>query len=89
MNWGEGPWLVEVNKNNEYAAAKNLQIPSGIIYHEDAQTVEVINAISPNRLMEGGAAILQIDKINHQKEIEGNKHRIPLVKYILRVWVDS
>lgn len=78
-----------MNKNKEYAAAKNLQIPIGIIYHKEAHRVEVINAISPNKLMEGGAAILQIERINHQKEIAGNIHRIPLVKYILRVWVDS
>lgn len=55
------------------------------MYQYEAQMEEVINAISPNRLIEGGAAILQIDKINHQNEIAGNIHRIPLVKYILRV----
>ena len=33
--------------------------------------------------------MLQIDRMNHQNEIEGNIHKIPLVKYILRVWVDS
>lgn len=80
---------MEVNKNNEYTAAKNLQMPNGIIYQYEAHTAEVINAISPNRLIEGGAAILQIERINHQKEIAGKRHRSPLVKYILRVWVDS
>jgi hypothetical protein len=60
-------------------------MPKGSIYQYDAQTVEEISAISPNRLIEGGAAMLQIDKINHQNEIAGNMHRIPLVRYILRV----
>lgn len=80
---------MEVNKNNEYAAAKNLQMPKGIIYQYEAHTAEVISAISPKRLIEGGAAILQMERINHQKEIAGKIQRIPFVKYILRVWVDS
>lgn len=59
------------------------------MYQNDAQTADVIKEISPNRLIEGGAAMLQIERINHQNEIEGNIHRIPFVRNMLRVWVDS
>lgn len=45
--------------------------------------------ISPNRLIDGGAAMLAADIINHQKEREGKSIIIPLDRYILRVFVAS
>lgn len=50
---------------------------------------ERINEISPNKLIVGGAAILEIERINHQNEIAGKRLRIPLVINNLRVLVDS
>lgn len=49
------------------------------MYQNEAHREDLINTISPNKLIEGGAAILQIESINHQKEIAGNTHRIPFV----------
>jgi len=43
--------------------------------------------ISLNRLIDGGALILIIFIVNHQKENIGNMFIIPLVKKILRVKV--
>lgn len=45
--------------------------------------------ISPNRLIDGGAAMLEIDRRSHHIEIAGNRDRIPLVKNILRELVAS
>ena len=84
-NCGNLPWLVEVNRNKEYAAAKNLHSPRGIIYNLDAHRELKIIEISPSRLIEGGAAILMAERIIHQNEMAGNKERIPLVKNKLRV----
>ena len=53
------------------------------------ERVLVINKISLKRLILGGAAIFAADIINHINVIAGNKFNIPLVIYILRVWVDS
>ena len=44
----------------------------------------MINKISAAKFREGGAAILEAEKQNHQKVIEGNKVISPLVIYILR-----
>lgn len=45
--------------------------------------------ISPAKLIEGGAAILQAMRMNHQKVITGNKVRSPLLIYMLRLCVVS
>ncbi len=55
----------------------------------ETDIVLLIKKISPARLMEGGAAILQAEKQNHQKVIEGNKANIPFVKYIPREFTVS
>jgi hypothetical protein len=44
----------------------------------------VINRISAPRFNDGGAAILQAEKQNHQKVIDGNRAISPFVTYILR-----
>lgn len=50
---------------------------------------DIISEISAKRLIEGGAAILQIDRRSHHIEKAGNSLRIPFVKNILRVLVPS
>lgn len=45
--------------------------------------------ISPRRFKEGGAPMLEAERINHQKVIIGNNLIKPLVMSILRVCVDS
>lgn len=49
----------------------------------------MIKEISAKRLMDGGAAMLQIDSRSHHIEKAGKSLRIPLVKNILRVFVLS
>ena len=49
----------------------------------------VIKEISAKRLIEGGAAMLQMDNRSHHIEKAGKSLRIPLVKNILRVDVLS
>jgi hypothetical protein len=44
----------------------------------------LINIISPSKLIEGGAAILQILSINHHRAIEGMVINNPLQIIILR-----
>ena len=55
----------------------------------DFLKIAVNKIISLNRLIDGGAAIFQAEKINHHIDRIGNDTIIPLVKYILRVWVIS
>lgn len=45
--------------------------------------------ISPIKLRDGGAPILQAEKINHQRVIAGNRFINPFVVAILRVCVVS
>jgi hypothetical protein len=49
----------------------------------------VINIISLNRFIDGGAAMFAAVKRNHHIDIDGRIHSIPLVKKILRVAVIS
>ena len=49
----------------------------------------MIREISANRLMEGGAAMLQIERRSHHIENAGKILIIPLVRNILRVFVPS
>ena len=53
---------------------------SGLIQRD-----EMIKAISPNKLIDGGAAILVMEKRNHHKVKEGANLKIPLIRKILRV----
>jgi len=62
---------------------------SGIELITEVDMVLEIRRISPARLIEGGAAMLQAEKQNHQKVIEGNKLNIPFVKYIPRELIVS
>ena len=56
---------------------------------EEKATIEAIRIISPRRFKEGGAPILEADRINHQKDIIGNMEISPFVISMLRVCVDS
>ena len=49
--------------------------------------IDVINIISLNRLILGGAAMLIARKINHHSDRVGEIMRIPFVIKVLRVWV--
>jgi hypothetical protein len=64
-------------------------MPTNMANHRDLEIEEVINIISLIRLIVGGAAILAAMYINQKNEIVGLIDRIPLVKNILRVLVDS
>jgi hypothetical protein len=55
----------------------------------DIDSTEVINIISLNRLIDGGAAIFAAVNINHHIDIIGAVHIRPLDKNILRVCVIS
>jgi len=80
---------VEVNKNIEYAAAKNLVIPKKIAVIVLVLKMLVISMISLKRFNEGGAAILHADNKNHQKVIAGNNTINPLDRNKLRELVKS
>lgn len=84
-NLGEGPCCEEVYKINEYAAAKNAVIATGVIYRLEISTALVIRRISLIRLILGGAAMFVADMTNHNSVIVGKIFNIPLVMYILRV----
>lgn len=73
----------------EYAAEKNLTILSKIILLIDVDIIAVINIISLNRLIDGGAAIFLAVNINHHIVRVGIINIIPFVKYRLRVDVIS
>lgn len=45
--------------------------------------------ISAIKFNEGGAAMLAAISKNHQRAIEGEENRAPLVNIMLRVFVDS
>ena len=49
--------------------------------------VAEINRISLGRFREGGAAIFEIEKINHHRDIDGAIVRRPFMRKRLRVWV--
>lgn len=55
----------------------------------DEERILVINIISLNKLIVGGAAILAIAARNHKVVIAGNKKDIPLVRVRLREVEDS
>lgn len=70
-------------------AVKNLTSPKRGIRNIDLDSAAVINVISLNRLIEGGAAIFAAVNINHHIVIIGLMVIRPLVRNILRVWVIS
>jgi hypothetical protein len=74
---------------SEYAAVKNLIIPTGISATVEYDAIDVIKKISLSRLIEGGAAILEAANRNHHIDIRGALAINPLVKCILRVCVTS
>lgn len=83
------PCCVEEYINREYVAVRNLNIPKGISVEVDVDRIDVINIISLNRLIDGGAAMFAHTNKNHHIEITGVAVSIPLVKVILRVLVIS
>lgn len=86
---GVWPCCVEAYKFSEYAAAKNLIIIIRIAVIVDFLRIAVNKTISLRRLMDGGAAIFHAEKRNHHIVKIGRVLIIPLVRYILRVWVIS
>ena len=76
-------------RTREYAAAINLDRAKGRAAALEEKRALDISIISPKRLIDGGAAILAADIINHIIVIKGNRFKRPLVKKILRVVVDS
>lgn len=58
---------------------------SGIIRYGDHDIILVIRIISLNRLIDGGAAILIAQKMNHQLDIIGDSIYIPFMRNSLRV----
>ena len=55
----------------------------------EVDMIDVIKMISLIKLIDGGAAIFQAVNKNHHIDKVGQMDKIPLVKYILRVWVIS
>lgn len=70
---------------SEYAAAINPVISKEGTIISEINVVLLINIISPNKLIEGGAAILAADIMNQSMVIVGNRDIMPFVMYILRV----
>ncbi len=89
MNEGEAPCWVVVYRFSEYAAARNLIIINKIIVTLEVLKIDVSSMISLNKLIEGGAAIFHAENKNHHIDKLGTMIKIPLVKYILRVWTIS
>lgn len=79
------PWFNKEYNIQEYAAVVNLTTIKKGISVKDENEILIINRISLKRLDEGGAAILQITKINHHEVNIGIRYKIPLVKKRLRV----
>jgi len=69
----------------EYTPVIKIIIISARIKKIENDTVAVINIISLNKLMDGGAAILIAVKINHHIVILGINIIIPFIRNILRV----
>jgi len=67
----------------------NLITPSGIARIIFLDTVLVINIISLNRLIVGGAAMLALNVKNHSIDKVGVQNSRPFVRTILRVCLIS
>jgi hypothetical protein len=86
---GDCPCCVEVYRNREYAAAIKLIIAMRAEEIKEYDRILVRRIISPIKFIEGGAAMLAAENINHQKDIAGNNIIMPFVMNILRVCVVS
>lgn len=64
---------------------KNVISISGKIRAMDHDIILVINMISLSKLIDGGAAILIAQKINHHLDIIGDIKYIPFIRNSLRV----
>lgn len=64
---------------------KNVINIRGIIKGDDTDMILVINIISLRRLIDGGAAMLIAQRMNHHIDIIGDIKYIPFIKYSLRV----
>jgi hypothetical protein len=73
----------------EYAAVKNLSIPTKISALREKDITLVIRTISLIRLIVGGDAMLVAVNRNQNMAIIGEIDIIPFDRYILRVWVIS
>lgn len=78
-----------MNRNSEYAPAKNLDINKMILENFDVKRMDANRVISAIRLMVGGPAMLATVKKNHINVINGNIDCNPFVRNRLRVCVDS
>jgi hypothetical protein len=65
------PCWVEANRNSVNAALIKDIIIRGTMVNNLQDTILLINKISLSRLIDGGAAILQIHSRNHHRAIEG------------------
>lgn len=65
-----------------------MRAKRGAVTLENARIL-VSKIISPRRLRDGGAPMLQAEKMNHQRVIVGNNVISPFLVAILRVWVVS
>jgi hypothetical protein len=83
------PCWVEANRNSVNAALIKDMTIRGTMVSNLQDTILLINKISLNRLIDGGAAILQIHNRNHHRAIEGMIWTSPLHKSMLRVDVRS
>jgi hypothetical protein len=81
--------LIAEYKYREYAAVKKLINANGMIKIVAWDRVPVIRRISLSKLIDGGAAILAQTNRNHHIEIKGMQTSRPLVRAMLRVWVNS
>lgn len=68
-----------------YPAAKNLISKIALEDKNELDITEEISIISASKLIDGGAAILQAENINHQNVMAGKINSIPLVINNLRV----
>jgi hypothetical protein len=83
------PCCVLANKKRVKAALIKDMIIKGTIFKVLQDKMLLINKISLNRLIEGGAAILQMHNRNHHRAIEGMICIRPLQRSILREDVRS
>ena len=79
------PCWVFVYRFREYALVINLIDARNVIKNSENDVVAVINIISLNILIDGGAAMFTVIHINHHIVIVGRSLIIPFIRYILRV----
>lgn len=89
LNVWENPCCVVEYIINEYVPVKNVTSIRGRIRIIDQDIILVINIISLSKLIDGGAAMLMAQKMNHHLDIIGDIIYIPFIRNRLRVWVNS